>query len=244
MQDVEVTVELMSPLSLGRLPYAPTLDSVLLSVLSGARRLTGQAQQELTENLSRHVAVVDGTPAASALWPVTTASIVRHVHSRRSVAQDLTWRTRVKSVVEDRNKYLLKMTARTTIYATKWCWWAHGDAEAIERTLQQVHGIGGKRECGFGAIANLSVRNASWPAWVASGIDSLILGRPVPVSKLDNWLAQSNQDRHDLDWSRHAIVALPEWPSPAWGAGPDVPTVVPLLPLLATQAIGGTEDDV
>lgn len=232
MSGVRIRVELASPMALGRLQYAPTLDTVLCSLISGGQQLTGREANEMLGELTKCVNVVDGTPLASCLWP--TGEIWRHNHTfvRSSVAYDLNGSCGLGRVDEVRGPWLKKMATRPTVYSQTWEWWADGDAERIDGWLERLQSIGAKRAHGFGAVSSLRVYKASkQPLWLVHGIDNLVLSRPVQLDKLDAWLGGAKCSRADLDWGRHAIVPLPAWPTQPWGPGEDVPTVVPLLPL-------------
>lgn len=232
MSGVKIRVELASPMALGRLPYAPTLDAVLCSLISGGQQLADGEADEMLDELTKCVNVIDGTPLASCLWP--TGEVWRHNHTfvRSSVAYDLHGFGGLSKVDEVRGPWLKKMATRPTVYSQTWEWWANGDAARIEGWLGRLQSVGAKRAHGFGAVSSLTVSKAGkQPLWLVHGVDSLVLSRPVQLDKLGAWLKEAGYAHDDLDWGRHAIVPLPAWPAQPWGQGEDVPTVVPLLPL-------------
>lgn len=230
MTNLTVRVVLSAPIALGRLPYAPTLDAVLASLIAGTEWLEGTEAAGLFDELGRCLAIHDGVPAASALWPLSTVSRANHEYVRSSVAQDLTHFGGNTTLLEHKGKWLMKRSTRATIYSRTWAWWAQGDQDAISGWLSRLSSVGAKRAGGFGAVDRVSINPTGRAAWRVHGIDDLVLSRPVPLDRLDWWLRDADASRNDLDWSQHAIIPLPQWPAPAWGPGPDVPTVVPLLP--------------
>ena len=238
MRDFEVNLELGSPVSFGRLPYAPTLDSVLASLASEGELLEGADAEGLYREVRRCLSVPGGVPAASALWPAGAVCKSTHVHVRASSALALhpyrQSRTE-KPIREFGGKWMLKTSARTVVWSPWWRWWGNGDIDAVSEWLGRLHSVGSKRSCGFGMVASFSVRPISFPAWRAHEIGPLVLSRPVPDDCLDSWLGAIGRTREDIDWSRHAMVPLPRWPAPSWGPGPDIRTVVPLLRKPAAQ---------
>jgi hypothetical protein len=232
MESAQISLQLASPISLGRLPYAPTLDSVLLSLISGGEVLGGDDEVAMQAELSSCITVYDGLPAASALWPLSTVYEVPHTHVRRSANDDVGyWCRGPKAGVldEQRKNWVTKMTARRTCYSARWAWWAECDIGAVSRWLERLVSVGAKRSAGFGAVVSIEVQKTSAAPWRVHGIEQLVLSRPVPVPALGKWLGPVGCATEDLDDASHAIVPLPAWPTPPWDGGRSVPTMVPLL---------------
>lgn len=240
MTGFELTLQLGAPLALGKLPYAPTLDSVLLGVLSGGDHLEGDAAKKLLAELCRVIRVEDGVPAASALWPRSEADEITWTHVRAKGWQDRRDPFQ-PSKADSYGRYKLQTSTRVGIYAAIWTWWGDGDIDGLRQLFSGLissdegFAIGAKRGSGFGAVVSARIREDNDSAWRTNGFDSVMLSRPVPVDRLDAWLEADGYSRDDLDPRRHVLVSLPIWPGPAWGPGPRVPTLAPVLHTAATR---------
>jgi hypothetical protein len=228
----EVTVAVSSPLALGDLPYAPTLDSVLLALLSGGERLlVGAAGEELLSRLHEIIHITEtGVPATSALWPDTavTWSIDRHPRDRSSDEISYWAHGRYQTAT---GEYTAKITTVRTAYAPIWRWWGAGDIGAVSDILTQgLSSIGARRGAGYGAVRDIHVRADPAAPWRVHGVDTLTLSRPVPAATASAWLAAEAATTNDLDITHHAVLALPPWPTPPW-AGHRAPTatIIPIL---------------
>jgi hypothetical protein len=84
-------------------------------------------------------------------------------------------------------------------------------------------------------VVSAEIREDNDSAWRTHGLGPVVLSRPVPLNRLDAWLEADGCSQHDLDPHYHALVSLPIWPSPAWGPGPRVPTLVPVLRTAAAR---------
>ena len=238
-------LQLAAPLALGVLPYAPTLDSVLLGLLAGGTILTGNAGEELQEQLGDLVAVTDGVPAASCLWPDDDSTPhVRTDTYPRFASVDIVryWcgGNYGLSVREDNlgegndttrsGPFTAKMHQVRSLYAQQWTWWAVGDPEATAAALHgRLLSVGGQRGKGYGTVTAINIAPAGEHDWRTVGIDQITPGRPIPLAAADRTLQLGGVTLDELNPESYAIVPLPAWPAPTWGVGPFEATVVPIL---------------
>lgn len=230
MRGFIINVDVGSPMAIGALPYGPTLDSVLLGLLSGGRACTGAAESELLERFGQLVKVVDGIPAATALIPTSSAlHFITDEHPRNLSAKDVThWAKRVRYNTES-GEYVGRMHQVRAVMCSRWEWWGVGDIEGITDVLGALQAVGGRRGSGYGVVDRWSIREAT-DEWQVVGISNPILSRPVPLDLVERFLEPTGCTSDDLDYDSHAVVPLPRWPLPSWG-GDDNPvaTMVPVF---------------
>lgn len=228
----EVRLGLASPIALGALPYAPTLDAVIMGLLSGGDTLTGEEADRMLTRLASCVDVDDSIPSASALWP-TAPGVDRLVDIRPrdpSPSDVMAWAKRVQYRT-DSGKYTPKMSSRQLLYSPQWSWWGEGNIEVLSEVLADVTSVGARRGSGYGAVVEVDIVRDTECSWRLDGFEAgeVILSRPVPLRSLESYVAAGGFGVGDLHPERHAIVPLPVWPRPPWGDGPSEPTVVPIL---------------
>lgn len=236
MDGFRIELELGSPLALGALPFCPTLDSVLLSLLAGGGPPGESDEEVLLTELGSILRVEDGVPAASALWPERELLRSWALHPRAPSRDEIAyWRKAGQGASYNPNRGWSKaqMIECQLGYAQKWFWWGEGDMDGVAKVLSGLCSVGGKRGLGYGAVMAMTIRRAPAGSWqLAYDGPDLRIGRPVPLDRLDSVLAVAQVTRSELSPTHYAIVAMPRWPRPAWGGGGmqgEVPTMVPLL---------------
>jgi hypothetical protein len=238
MSTFEVLLSLASPISVGDALYAPTLDSVLCSLIAKEGQLNGHDEQRMLSELGKCIATLQSheqaVPLASALWPLVEVTTFAHTHVRAAATEHLRRLCsqhikRQRDLQSNMGPMVTKLKTRRLFYSSRWAWWAEGDADRVAWWLRTLVCVGGKREAGFGAVRQITVRELNRAPVRVNQPDAPMLSRPVPLASLDRWLDGSGYSRDELDDTFHVIVPLPVWPAPAWGGGPVVPTMAPLL---------------
>lgn len=241
----EVRLGLASPVALGALPYAPTLDSVLLALLSGGETLVGDDAKRLYEQLGEILVVENGIPAASCLWPdeaQQTAGITSTHPRVASVEEVRQWASGVygDTIVPDnpeKNRsttasgpFTARMHTVRAVYAGTWNWWGVGDRGRVEELLTGTAlSVGARRGSGYGLVSDVALRRSDETAWRLLGLGPYVLGRPIPARGLERFLAESEISHDELNAERHCAVPLPAWPAPTWGPGPHEVYWLPML---------------
>ena len=234
----EVTVDIAAPVVLQVLPYGPTLDSVLLSLLSRETRFAGRDDPRLVAALEEMLQVVDGVPAASTLWPDGQVTWMEETHPRiPSAAEVLYWShgrypADAPSYDTSRGEYKSMLSSLQLALASRWHWWGVGDVDKIAEVLGSLVSVGGWRGSGFGAVVSADIHADPGAPWLVNGIEpgDFRLSRPVPLDRLDALLAPEEVARDDLAADAHGVVPLPPWPRPPWAGAVDmVPTMIPVL---------------
>lgn len=236
----EVTVDIAAPVVLQMLPYGPTLDSVLLSLLSRETRFAGHDDPRLVEALEELLQVVDGVPAASALWPDGQVIWMEEVHPRiPSPGEVLYWShgrypTDPPGYKTKGGQFKSMLTALQLALASRWHWWGVGDPDKVAEVLGTLISVGGWRGSGFGAVVSADIHTDPGAPWLVNGIEpgDFRLSRPVPLDRLDALLAAEPDPvaRDELAPDAHGVVPLPPWPRPPWAGAPDmIPTMIPVL---------------
>lgn len=230
MEGFRVEVTLGAPLAVGKLPYGPTLDSVLLGVMSGGQHLSDDDGKRLIERIRLMLSVEDNVPAASVFLADDVApSWGLDIHPRKASKTEMDrWRQAGTGYRSDFGEYLSKMHSVRTVFARRWEWYGIGDIALVSDVLSSLVAVGARRGSGYGMVSSLRVVRTLDPAWLVHGIDQLQLSRPVPVDRLDKLLSAQTLTRSDLT-GPHAIVPLPHWPIPSWGGDfePE-PTMIPV----------------
>lgn len=234
----EVTVDIAAPVVLQMLPYGPTLDSVLLSLLSRETRFAGHDDPRLVAALEEMLQVVGGVPAASTLWPDGQITWLYESHPRAtSPGEVLYWSCGARAADSPsydtaRGAYKSQMASLQLASASPWHWWGVGDVDRIAEVLGSLSAVGGRRGSGFGAVASISIRTEPDAPWLVNGVEpgDFRLSRPVPLDQLDALLAAEEIARDELATDAHGVVPLPPWPRPPWAGAPDmIPTMIPVL---------------
>jgi len=230
MEGFRVTLVLGAPLAIGKLPYGPTLDSVLLGEMSGGQYLSGDAERQLIKRFGSMVLVEYNVPATSVLLPDDASlSYGADIHPRKSSKTEMDWWRKGGGYRCDSGEFLGKMHSIRMVFARRWEWYGIGDIELVTEVLSSIVAVGARRGSGYGMVASLSVVRTPDPVWLVNGVDQLQLSRPIPVDRLDKLLGAQTLTRDDLTGA-HAIVPLPRWPTPSWGADfePE-PTMLPVI---------------
>jgi len=227
MEGFRVNVTLGAPIATGKLPYAPTLDSVLLGLMSKGEYLTGADGDRLIEQFRSMIAVYDGVPATSTLLPDSTLSWGVDAHPRKPSATEIR-RWNKLSYRSDSGEFLIKMHSLRLVFAQQWEWYGVGDIDKVTEVLGSLVAVGARRGSGYGMVASWSVVRTENTVWLYNGLDRPQLSRPVPVNRVDKLLGERTLTRSDLT-GPHAIVPLPHWPTPSWGGDfePE-PTMIPI----------------
>lgn len=231
MDSFKVRVEMASPLALGVLPFAPTLDSVVMALLSGGRKPERGGDAALVAQLSEIIRVDDGMPSASVLRPSTNPVWTNAIHPRSPSMEDFSYWVGGPPYDTSRGSYTTKFAYLRLATTPIWEWWGEGDVDRLGGILAHLDSLGAKRGSGYGAVTSIDVtaERAKRPRWKLFGVSSFRLGRPVPLDRLDAFLEGTGRTRSDLDPDAHAVVAFPRWPAPSWSGEAAVPTMIPVF---------------
>lgn len=232
-QNYRVTVTFASPIAAGQHTYAPTLDTVLMGILSEGAYLGGRAYGRMMEQVGRCVQIADGLPSASCLWPAGNHVVKTVEVSPRTPRFDQIGRSSPKHgnrYQVANGPYVTKMAVRAAWWSEKWAWNAVGDPDETADILERLTGVGARRGSGFGAVTHVAVAPTFADETVLrrSG-HKTGLARPVPVRLLDLALTARGVTQDQLDTFTYAVTQQPAWPNPAWGDGPYEPVAVPIL---------------